>query len=210
MLVDWKVGGLVFAKYSIEIFMEELGSNKPAPGGGTASAIAGSLASSLVKMVAHLSGEEHQSVILTATDLGNQLLNLATKDTEAFNQVMAAYKLPRQIDEEKAMRVQAIQAATKLATEVPFAIMELALEVLVLAKKVAFTGNPNTISDAGVAGLLAVAACKGASYNVLINLPGLKDEQFVTETKTKLNNILQKVTELEVALENHTVTTLAK
>ena len=201
---------MVFAELKVQAFLEELGSNKPAPGGGTASALAGSLASSLVKMVAHLSGEEHEEVISKAQVLTNQLLHLATRDTEAFNQVMAAYKLPRKTDEEKKQRSQAIQNATRFATEVPLQIMEVSLNVLALAKDMALYGNPNTISDAGVAGLLAVAACKGASYNVLINLPGLKDQEFVTTTKSRMEEILADVEELEQLIANHVTDALAK
>lgn len=205
-----KVGDIVFAQLKVQAFLEELGSNKPAPGGGTASALAGSLASSLVKMVAHLSGEEHEETISRAEVLTNQLLHLATRDTEAFNQVMAAYKLPRKTDEDKKQRSQAIQHATRLATEVPLQIMEVSLNVLALAKEMAVHGNPNTISDAGVAGLLGVAACRGASYNVLINLPGLKDQEFVAATKSRLEEILGDVEELERLVANHVTDTLAK
>ena len=88
--------------------------------------------------------------------------------------------------------------------------MEVSLNVLALAKDMALHGNPNTISDAGVAGLLAVAACKGASYNVLINLPGLKDQEFVTTTKSRMEEILVDVEELEQLIANHVTDALAK
>lgn len=194
---------MVFADLTIKEFLAELGSNKPAPGGGTASALASSLAGSLVKMVAGLSAESQEEILTRGEVLSNQLLHLATQDTEAFNQVMAAYKLPRKTDPEKEQRSLAIQQATKFATEVPLQVMEASLKVLVLAKELALHGNPNTISDTGVASLLAVAACKGASYNVLINLPGLKDQKFVVATKQRLSEILQELEVLEDFITKH-------
>lgn len=193
----------MLTELSITGFAGELGSEKPAPGGGSASSLAGSLASSLVKMVAHLSGNGQEEIISKAQVLCNKLLNLVNQDTEAFNQVMAAFRLPKGTDEEKKTRRTAIQQATRLATEVPLEIMEVSLEVLKLAKEMALHGNKNCLSDAGVAGLLAAAACKGGSYNVLINLPGLKDEEFVATTKTRLVEILKNVEELEQQIAEH-------
>lgn len=187
----------MLTQLTIQKFLEELGSASPAPGGGSASALAGSLAGSLVQMVASLSGEKHVQIISQAQVLTNQLIHLTNRDTEAFNQVMWAFKLPKVTDTEKQQRRTAIQLATRLATEVPVQIMEVALKTLVLAKEMALHGNPNTLSDAGVAGLLSAAACKGAAYNVLINLPGLKDQEFVTATKVRLREILEDATQLE-------------
>ena len=193
----------MLTKLTIEGFIKDLGSEKPAPGGGSASGLAGALAVSLVKMVAHLSGEGHEEVISRSQTLTDELLDLVNRDTEAFNQVMAAFKLPKGTDEEKKTRRQAIQAATRLATEVPLRIVEVSLEVLTLAKKMAFHGNKNALSDAGVAGLLGVAACRGASYNVLINLPGLKDDEFVSITKKRLEELLSQADELEQTIGDH-------
>lgn len=189
-------------------FANDLGSEKPAPGGGSASGLAGALAASLVKMVAHLTGEGQETIIARSQELADELMDLVNRDTDAFNQVMAAFKLPKGTDEEKAQRRQAIQAATRLATEVPFRVVEVSLEVLKLAKEMAFFGNKNALSDAGVAGLLGVAACRGAAYNVLINLPGLKDEEFVTKTKTRLEELLKEVKELEETIGVRVLETL--
>lgn len=189
-------------------FANDLGSEKPAPGGGSASGLAGALAASLVKMVAHLTGEGQETIIARSQELADELMDLVNRDTDAFNQVMAAFKLPKGTDEEKAQRRQAIQAATRLATEVPFRVVEVSLEVLKLAKEMAFFGNKNALSDAGVAGLLGVAACRGAAYNVLINLPGLKDEEFVTKTKKRLDELLKEVKELEETIGVRVLETL--
>ena len=198
----------MLTELTIEQFSKDLGSEKPAPGGGSASGLAGALASSLVKMVAHLSGEGQKELISHAQVLTDQLLHLVNRDTEAFNQVMASFKLPRTTDEEKRERSRAIRQATRLATEVPLRIMEVSLEVLALAKDMALHGNKNALSDAGVAGLLGAAACRGASYNVLINLPGLKDEEFVTATRVRLAEILKDVEELESFIANHVTSAL--
>lgn len=188
---------------SMQKFVEDLGSEKPAPGGGSASGLVGALASSLVKMVAHLSGKGQEEIISQCQELTDELLDLVNRDTEAFNQVMASFKLPRETDEEKRERRNAIQAATRLATEVPLRIMEVSLDTLALAKEMAQHGNKNALSDAGVAGLLGAAACKGASYNVLINLPGLKDEEFVTATKERLGEILEEAEILGKSIAAH-------
>lgn len=193
---------------TLKEFANDLGSEKPAPGGGSASGLAGALAASLVKMVAHLTGEGQETIIARSQELADELMDLVNRDTDAFNQVMAAFKLPKGTDEEKAQRRQAIQAATRLATEVPFRVVEVSLEVLKLAKEMAFFGNKNALSDAGVAGLLGVAACRGAAYNVLINLPGLKDEEFVTKTKTRLEELLKEVKELEETIGVRVLETL--
>jgi len=196
-------GGNLLTELTIKDFAQDLGSEKPAPGGGSASGLAGALAGSLVKMVAHLSGEGQEAIISQSQALSDELLDLVNRDTEAFNQVMAAFKLPKGTDEEKKERRQAIQAATRLATEVPLRVMEVSLEVLKLAREMAFHGNKNALSDAGVAGLLGVAACRGASYNVLINLPGLKDEEFVLSTKKRLEALLIEATDLEEVIGSH-------
>lgn len=199
---------ILLTKLTIQEFVEELGSKKPAPGGGSASALAGALAGSLAKMVANLSGEGQDETLSHSQVLVDQLLHLVNRDTHAFNQVMASFKLPKATDEEKKERSMAIQLATRLATEVPLQIMEVSLKVLVLAKEMALHGNKNALSDAGVAGLFAAAACRGASYNVLINLPGLKDQEFVAATKARLAEILEDVKVLEGFIADHVMNTL--
>jgi len=196
-------GGVLLTDLTLREFAQDLGSEKPAPGGGSASGLVGSLAASLVKMVAHLSGEGQDELIDRSQSLADELLDLVNSDTEAFNQVMAAFRLPKSTDEEKQSRRKEIQAATRLATEVPLKIAERSLEVLALAKEMAFHGNKNALSDAGVAGLLGVAACRGAAYNVLINLPGLKDEEFVAACRKRLTELLQEAERFEETIGSH-------
>jgi len=187
----------------ISEFAAELGSAKPAPGGGSASALAGALAAALARMVAQLSGEGWEGFLPQAQRLTEQLLHLVNKDTQAFNQVMAALQLPKGTEEEKQERKRALRLATRLATEVPLQVMEFSLEVLALAQDVAFRGNKNCLSDAGVAALLAAAACRGAAYNVLINLPGLRGDELAAAARRRVEEILRDVGVLEGTITEH-------
>lgn len=191
------MGDRMLTDLKVETLLERVGSKEPVPGGGSCSALAGALAASLVQMVAYLSGEEHGDVIDQAQVLVDRLSHLAERDTEAFQAVMVAYKLPKQGEEGKRFRRVAIQSGLKMATEVPLQVMNVATDVLVLAKKMAVHGNANAISDAGVAGLFAAAACRGAAYNVLINLPGLTDPEFVSEARGRVEEILVEADRLE-------------
>ena len=193
----------MLTEQKIREFATGLGSADPAPGGGSASALAGALAGSLVQMVARLSGEGWDDVIARAETLTDQLLHLVNRDTEAFNQVMAALQMPKETEEEKQQRRRALRLATRLATEVPLQVMEVSLQALALAREVALQGNKNCLSDAGVAGLLAAAACRGASYNVLINLRGLKRDDLAAEAKERLQDMLADVAGLESAVAHH-------
>lgn len=189
-------------------FAAELASDKPAPGGGSASALAGALAAALASMVAQLS-EGQSEVTDQAGELVTNLLNLVNRDTEAFNQVMEAFKLPKQTEEEKKLRRERIQAATRLAAEVPLQIMKSALQALELAREMALHGNKNCLSDAGVAGLLAAAACQGAAYNVLINLPSLKDAEFVAEARWQVQEILGQADQVSQSLTQYVTSALS-
>ncbi|WP_162131444.1 cyclodeaminase/cyclohydrolase family protein, partial [Limnohabitans sp. Rim47] len=133
-------------------FLSELASNSPAPGGGSVAALAGALSGSLVSMVGRLSGkcEEAQKQIKEIIKISDQLVEelkeLIEKDTQAFNQVMAAFKMPKGTDEEKAARSRAIQKGMKEAALVPLKVMEKAVKVMELAREIAEVGNQNAIT----------------------------------------------------------------
>lgn len=188
---------------SLTAFFDQLASRRPTPGGGSASAIAGAMAGALVQMVASLSGEGQEETLAQGQVLINQLAHLANCDADAFNEVMAAFQLPKTTEQEKQRRSQAIQKATETAVEVPLKVMDLSLRALRLAKEIAVHGNPNALSDAGVAGLLSTAAVKGASYNVLINLPGLKDSEYVAAAKRRVAEMLAITKQLETELADY-------
>ncbi|HML32764.1 cyclodeaminase/cyclohydrolase family protein [Sporomusa sphaeroides] len=182
-------------------FLEELGSNSPAPGGGSISALAGALGGALTAMVCRLTVDnskyaevqsEIQAILAEADRLSAKLTNCVDADTEAFNQVMAAYKLPKATDAEKAARSEAIQKAMQHAADLPLGVAECCLRVLAMSGRVLKIGNANAASDAAVAGLMAHAGLHGALYNVKINLGSIKDEKFVANTQTKVSAILEE------------------
>lgn len=180
-------------------FADETASESPAPGGGSISAYMGALAAALGTMVANLSShkagwderwEEFSVWAEKGQAMKDSLLHLVDEDTNAFNKIMDAFGLPKKTDEEKAARSAAIQAATKFATEVPFHTMQEAYKTFDIVQAMAETGNPNSVTDAGVGALCARSAVMGAHLNVQINASSLKDEAFKAD-------ILAKAAEIE-------------
>lgn len=190
-------------------FADETASESPAPGGGSVSAYLGSLGVSLATMVANLSShkagwderwEEFSHWAEKGQLLKDELLFLVDEDTHAFNKIMDAFSLPKNNDAEKAIRDKAIQDATVYATLVPFKTMEKAYESMEIIKAMTETGNPNSITDAGVGALCARSAVMGAFLNVKINASGLKDAEFVKDIMLKGEAIEQKVKQLEAEI----------
>ena len=169
-----------YRETTVAAFLEELSSGAATPGGGCAAALGGALAAGLVAMVARNTGGMDE-IAAEADRLRGALEELVDADAAAFEQVMAAFRLPKVTDEQKAERSAAIQAAYKGAVDPPLAVCERAWQVLELAAVVAERGNPNAASDAGVAALLAASALEGAALNVEINLGAIKDEGYRTE-----------------------------
>ena len=165
-------------------FAEETASESPAPGGGSISAYMGALGAALGTMVANLSAhkagwdarwEEFSDWADKGQEVMTELLHLVDEDTAAFNRIMAVFAMPKTTDEEKAARSAALQKATLYATEVPLRTMKASSRVFELVRAMAQTGNPNSVSDAGVGALAARSAVMGACLNVKINAAGLKD-----------------------------------
>ena len=170
---------------TVRDFQAALASSSPTPGGGTAAAISLGQASALTIMVCDLTiGKDKWSegwpiaekAMLLAVKIMTRAGELADEDSDAFDDVMQSFRLPKDTEEEKTSRRQAIRKATLVATEKPFETAKLALDLLEVLPELAAKGNGNAVSDVGVAGLLASAACKGAIFNVDINLPGLPDD----------------------------------
>jgi len=183
---------------SLSAFSEETASESPAPGGGSIAAYMGSMGAALATMVANLSShkrgwdnrwEEFSKYAEEGKHYYNALLKKVDEDTEAFNMIMAAFGLPKGTPEEKELRNQAIQEATKKAIQIPFETMKLANESMNIIKKMAEVGNPNSVTDAGVGALAARAAVIGAYLNVKINMADLKDENF----KAKISREAEKI-----------------
>ena len=171
-------------------FADETASESPAPGGGSISAYAGVLGASLATMVANLSShkkgwddrwEEFSDWAEKGQYYKNELLKLVDLDTVAFNKIMEGFSLPKSTEEEKAARDKAIQDATKYAIEIPFKVMQMAHGSLEVIKAMAEIGNPNSVTDAGVAALCARTAVLGAFMNVKINASGYKDKAYTAD-----------------------------
>ncbi|HUU44290.1 MAG TPA: glutamate formimidoyltransferase [Acidobacteriota bacterium] len=179
-------------------FADHVASSSPAPGGGSVAAAAGSLAAALSAMVCRLTigkkkyadaRPELESVLARAEELRTRLAQLVEKDTEAFDQVMAARKLPKDTDGEIAARDAAINAATREAAAVPLEVMRNAFAAMQLAQICAEKGNVNSVSDAGVASQMARAAVVGAGLNVKINLAGFEDKTFSDQMTAQMREL---------------------
>ena len=187
-------------------FADETASESPAPGGGSISAYMGALGAALATMVANLSShkkgwddrwKEFSDWAEKGQHYKDELVHLVDEDTAAFNRIMEGFSLPKSTDEEKAVRDKAIQDATHYAIEVPFKVMQTACDSLAVIKAMAETGNPNSVTDAGVAALCARSAVIGAFMNVKINASGYKDKAFVQKVLADGTGIENKAIALE-------------
>jgi glutamate formiminotransferase/formiminotetrahydrofolate cyclodeaminase len=192
------------ANSSISEFVDELSSNSPAPGGGSVSALAGSLAAGLSAMVGNLtvgkkgfekSRSEMNALAIEAQKLKDELLKFIDDDTNSFNGVIDAIRMPKNTEDEIKIRYVAIQEATKVATYSPLSILRACASIMPLAKLAVTKGNPNSISDAGVAAEMAHAGAQGGAMNVLINLSDIDDKKFCNKMKADVENILLSVNE---------------
>ncbi len=190
----------MFVEKSISKFLDELASNSAAPGGGSVAAFAGALGAALTSMVCNLTTgkkkyanvEPDMKKTLHATEqLRGTFSKLIDADTEAFNKVTEAYSLPKESDDQKALRTAAIQGATKEAALVPLEVMKHVVDALALTKIVAEKGNTNSISDAGVSALMLHAAAEGAALNVGINLKSIQDSEFVGWRSEEVTSLLR-------------------
>ena len=187
-------------------FANETASESPAPGGGSIAAYAGALGASLGTMVANLSShkagwddrwEEFSNWAEKGQALKDELLHLVDEDTNAFNKIMDAFGLPKSTEEEKKTRKQAIEDATKYATEIPFRTVEKSFEVFSICRAMVETGNPNSVTDAGVGALCARMAVIGAFMNVKINAAGLADKDFANDIIAKAEDFVNRANEEE-------------
>jgi len=193
----------------LNAFADETASESPAPGGGSVSAYIGSLGIALATMVANLSShkkgwdsrwEEFSQWAAKGQQLKDELIRLVDADTAAFNKIMEAFALPKSSSEEKNYRAQKIREATKFAIEIPYKVMETSLAGMELIKAMAQTGNPNSVSDAGVGALCARSAVMGAFMNVRINAAGYDDKNYVAELVKNGTLIQEKAQALEAEI----------
>jgi len=202
-IIEYAVGGRENALVDLTCtdFVDELASDSPAPGGGSVSALCGALSAGLSAMVAALTqgkkGYEAvqgdlAEVAARAHRLKDEFLIDVDRDTDSFNELMAAMRLPKKTDEDIAARDEAIRRATQHATLVPLGVLERSLRVFELAAVVAAKGNQNSLSDAGVAALAARTCAEGAFYNVVINLQGLAPSDFTRDTRARAQVALER------------------
>jgi len=182
-------------------FVDTVAAPEPAPGGGSIAALSGALAAALGEMVSGLTEgkKKFEAVDERVRELHRKLREargalhgLVEEDAAAFQSVMQAIRLPKGADEEQAARRQALEQATRLATEVPTRTARAAAEVLELLDELAAIGNPSARSDAATGAQLAFAALKGAQYNVLINIPGLKDAAFADACRSEVVELVRR------------------
>jgi len=189
--------------WTVSDFLRRLASEEPVPGGGSASALAGALGAALIVMYSRLgtirkgvSGDDQevlQKIALEASAYQQKLTRLVTEDSVAYGEVMQAFKLPKTTEEQSKNRQQAIQKAFQKAVETPLQILNCAIECLYLTAEVSLSGNPSAFSDLKVAQYLCQAAAQGAIENVEINLPSLKDQEYLKQTEQRLQKLKESL-----------------
>ena len=204
-IIEYQVGGKTsLVKMKIDDFTDLLSTDAPAPGGGSVAALCGALSGALSSMVGALTHgkkgyedvfEQVEEIGLEAQKIKDAFLQDVDRDTEAFNRVMTAARLPKKTDEEKTARDRAMQEATIGATLVPLEVLRRSWEAALTARRIVEKGNTNSVSDAGVAALTARTAAEGAYLNVIINLPGIEDEDFRKSTLDEATSIRRRVVE---------------
>ena len=201
----------------VTVFVDELASSAPAPGGGSAAALSGALGAALVSMVCNLTigkkkyadvQEDIQAILEKSEALRHRLLELLEADVQVYTKVSQAMKMPRETEEQKQARAAALQEALKAATLVPLQVAEACVQVMDLCRPVAEKGNKNAVSDAGVGVLMAEAGLRSAALNVLINLAWIKDQDFVAEKRAELEALLEGKAELRDEVYNYVVENL--
>lgn len=203
-------GVYMLIEMSLKNYVEEAASGNPTPGGGSVSALAGSLAAALTQMVGNLTfdkksyneldgvtKEELEANFKILQDKMNILLDIVDEDSKAFDDVLIAFKMPKDTEEEKLVRAKSIQEGYKHALEVPLKCAEECLTILKLQSVFADFGNVNAITDVGVGALLAYAGLEGALLNVKINLLSIKDEDYKVDISQKTSMILDEGSKLK-------------
>ncbi len=194
-----------FRDLTLDAFVDRLASSEPVPGGGSASAAAAALGAGLVAMVASLSVgrpkyAEHGPLLAAWLDRGrglaSRLLDLADEDAAAYATYSAALRLPKETDEERTVRSQALREAARVASEAPLRCVEACREVVEGAEALAGRSNANAASDLAVAALLTEAAARGAAANVLVNLPATGDDALAAELSVRVDDLLRDIERL--------------
>ena len=185
---------------SVEKFLDDLASGNPTPGGGSAAAIMGAMGAALVSMVCNVTigkkgyeavEAEMKAVRGESESVRRRLTAMVAEDVAAFDSLMAAYRLPKTTDDDKAWRAAAIQAALRRATEAPLDCARACAEVIALSRRASEHGYLNVISDGGVGVLAGFTGLRSAALNVYINVPALKDRAFAEQAKAELEELVE-------------------
>ena len=191
---------------TIQQFAMQTASNEPVPGGGSISALAGSLAAALTEMVAGLTigkkkyadvEEEMKAAIEPMKEICAQLLDDIKRDSESFDQYMQALTLPKETEEERAARTEAMQNGLKAAVAVPLSVAKAACGILPYAETMVVKGNKTAVTDALVATMMARTAVLGAGFNVKINLESIKDQEYVDRIGKEVAELEKQAVEME-------------
>lgn len=196
----------MLADKNIKDFLKETASSSPVPGGGSVAALSAGLAAALTAMVANLTigkkgyeglEEEMEKIAKEAEEYKDRFIEYIDKDSESFNQVMAAFKLPKETEEEKEIRKEMIQRSFKVAALVPLEVAREGLKIMDIIETVVVKGNKNAVTDGAVAAMMARTATLSALYNVKINLGSIKDTEFVDKIGKEVQEIEEKIVKVE-------------
>lgn len=196
----------MLADKTLKKFLEETASNSPVPGGGSVAALSAGLAAALTEMVANLTigkkgyeglEEEMEGIVKEVSGYRQRFIEDIDRDSDSFNGVMEAFKLPKGTEEEKEIRKNSIETAMKNAAFVPLEVAKRALNIMSFAEKVIEKGNKNAVTDGAVAAMMARTAVLSALYNVKINLGSIKDAEFVERVGKEVERIEEKAWKVE-------------
>ena len=203
----------MLTELTVKGFLAETAGEAPVPGGGSISALNGAIAASLCQMVANLTigkkkyadcEAEKKEIAAKVASIAQELVLDVDRDSDAYDKVFAAFKLPKETDEEKAARSQAIQESTKYAAEVPMEVARRVYSLLDLIDAVVARGNQNAVTDGCVAMMCARCAIVGALFNVRINLTSLKDRDFASKLSQEADKMEEEVNRREKNVIAHT------
>jgi methenyltetrahydrofolate cyclohydrolase len=198
-----------FGEMTIKQFLDVTASSAPVPGGGSVAALSASISASLIEMVAGLTigrkgfeevEEQMKDIQAKAAKYKDSFVADIDRDSDAFDKVMAAFKMPKDTDEQKAARSAAIQEGYKAAATVPMEVAENAFKLLELAEVVVTKGNQNAVTDGAVATMMARTAVHSALYNVKINVGSIKDTAFADDLKKRIEVLDSKVNSVEQSI----------
>jgi len=196
----------MLADKNIKDFLKETASSSPVPGGGSVAALSAGLAAALTAMVANLTigkkgyeglEKEMEKIAKEAEEYKDRFIEYIDKDSESFNQVMDAFKLPKETEEEKEIRKEMIQRSFKAAALVPLEVAREGLKIMDIIETVVIKGNKNAVTDGAVAAMMARTATLSALYNVKINLGSIKDTEFVEKIGKEVQEIEEKIAKVE-------------